>query len=116
MHLKYALCQIDPDTNKLHGLDSLSSFDWLVTLPVWHFDADSERESIPLLWVGNGQRADVPEVENGLSKRESPRGAISDQAARLATRTIRVVGHLHNLSIVVAMIVVVLAILRYLLS
>jgi len=39
MHLKYVLCQINPDANKLHGGPFLL-FDWWIPLPVWHFDAD----------------------------------------------------------------------------
>ena len=37
--LKHVLCQINPNSNKLHG-GLLLSVDWWTTLPVWHLDAD----------------------------------------------------------------------------
>jgi len=49
MCLKNILCQIYSNLFNLHG-EPLLPFHWLITTPVWHFDAVlGEEESIPLL-------------------------------------------------------------------
>jgi hypothetical protein len=42
MHLKNALCQIDSNRRNLHG-DAPFRLSGRIALPLWHFDAVSER-------------------------------------------------------------------------